>query len=1055
MTIELDPAIQAYISTFLRTDIVQAVEDAETDPQIASIFPLLCELLSQPSIEQLVDIGCGEGVVAARLFDDGIITQNKGPVYVGVDIDERLDKIQALARSRRLNRKVELINLVDFYKEWPYFAGGSIYVCRNVFHELDIEQTATLISHVCTNMTSTDVLLVQDLVTFSQSERHNSCWIPEFFERVFTDIGLSSSGVALQKTRSGNVWLTLTLRKPFHVDGSFETVRQAVINGRLAQWNAWGQPNAAGEATRRAPILEALDIDLQLAALTRQLRNAGALGLVLEPSFEKHLVVRDLGTKVDQAIASGTRPQKTIRERARFRERGEQLSPLEDFLRGDSKLALVSGGAGIGKTSLVEHLLANRSYAKSNIVMNGVRHNELWSFLESFLSQAGVRISPEVFSVISSLEWGLVAEPVVRLVRALAPDTIIFVDDFYGIIDSDGYVADAGLFRLLKAILETKGAKLIIGNRSNQIPGQLATISAPAPVVHVHLGRYARNQTVENILDDHFDRSATGLAEYPSRLLDAIDRHPLMAALAAEILRKNGSAMLDDERFLADLEGKLRDALWRRLIDDQSRPAVEACANLRIAVPRRLLTNLVPDRSVDAAVSDAALYEIFDPRWERLVAALTLFRANNIKTSADEAVTTGSIDHNLISELYLHTYRHDDDPKWIRESYFHKMLASAANGTEIAARYGQYYYSELINSADYAFKRKRDHELALQLYDAAAGIRELPEGARMHRASCLIRINKRQEGEREFELLIDKYANNRNMKTSLVDALIFVRDYTAALEALDEYALSPDESDWIAGQWGRCYLGLGRYSDAEKMFRKQLAKPTASADVYVTLAKALQHQGAIPEAVAILRQGHRRWKESNSILATLGSNLERLREDDDALSILEPLFASSPEYTQAGLALVKLYVRKGNFGEARATTKTAKKYAHPRESLLVSAMEAEVLIGEGRPDLAVAALRSLQMTDESGLGVLVEAYYHWALSKPHGAEQATIANEALATPVAASLKRNAPVLMNRARLAILAKNKTAFDQAMSALRSSKMPSEEIRTLQEKWRLANT
>lgn len=1050
MTTELDPAIQAYISTFLRTDIVQAIEEAEIDPQIASIFPLLCELLSSNPIEQVVDIGCGEGIIAARLFDDGIITANKGPVYVGIDTDHQLDKLQTLARSKKVNRKVDLINLPEFYKEWPALSGNSLYICRNVLHELDIEETSRLLSHVCSNMKTGDVLVVQDLVTFSRSERHNSCWIPEFLARVFESIGLDSPGVVLQKTRSGNVWLTLTLRKTKAVDGTLGSVRRAVVDGRLAQWHAWGQPNAAGEATRRSPTLEALDIDLQLAALTRQLRNAGALGLSLEPAFEKHLVVRDLGTKVDHIIASGVRPQKNIRERTRFRERGEQLSPLEDFLRGEGKLAVVSGGAGIGKTSLVEHLLANRSYSKSNIILNGARHNELWSFLESFLSQAGVRISPEIFSVISSLEWSLVAEPVTRLIRHMAPDTIIFIDDFYGIVDSGGYVGDAGLFRLLKVVLETKGAKLIIGNRSNQIPAQLSSVSAPSPITHVHLGRYARNQTVENILDDHFDRSATGLAEYPSRLLDAIDRHPLMASLAAEILKKNGSAMLGDERFLSDLEGKLRDALWRRLIDDQSRPAVEACANLRIPVPRRLLTNLVPDASVDAALSDAALYETFDSRWDKLVAALTLFRANNIKTSADEAVTTGSIDHNEISELYLHTYRHDDDPKWIRESYFHKMLGSASDGTAIAARYGQYYYSELINSADYAFKRKRDHELALQLYDAASGIKELPEGARMHRASCLIRINKREEGEREFEILVERYASNRNVKTSLVDALIFVRDYAAALEVLNEYALSPDDSDWIAGQWGRCYLGLGRYAEAERMFRKQLAKPTASADVYVALARALQHQGAIPDAVAILRQGHRRWQESNSILATLGSNLERLREDDEALAILEPLFSAAPEYTQAGLALVKLYVRKGSFVDARSTTRMAKKYAHSRESLLISAMEAEVLIGEGRPDLAVVALRNVQMTDESGLGVLVEAYYHWALSKPHGVEQTSIANEALATPVAASLKRNAPVLMNRARLAILARNQSAFDQAISALRSSKMPPEEVRTLQEKW-----
>ena len=222
---------------------------------------------------------------------------------------------------------------------------------------------------------------------------------------------------------------------------------------------------------------------------------------------------------------------------------------------------------------------------------------------------------------------------------------------------------------------------MILLGRFNFLPRSLQQSAARHQSI-VRIGLFATDVTVVNILDDYFDRATARLPDYPARLINAIDRHPLIASLVGQILRKRGPNIFENERFFLEIEQRLRDDLWNRLIDADTRPAVLAASQLRIATPPFVLEQLSSLESVHSALDNSVLYKLPDNRWRELVSTLGVFRVHRIESDADQELIAGEdpTDHGRIADLYWSVYREDDDPKWIRESYFHRMAAAELLG---------------------------------------------------------------------------------------------------------------------------------------------------------------------------------------------------------------------------------------------------------------------------------------------------------------------------------------------------------------------------------------
>ncbi len=1045
-------AVTRYVRTYLEPAPVQPSESADTDPQLATIMLHILDWMRRAANGGvIIDVGCGRGTLLQRLIDDANFSAATGWLYVPIDTDQHLDEVQRLARKAKIGRRVESMGFQQFYSEWPVLGSPQLVFCRNVFHELTIPQTSTLLRHVAANLRQGDLFICQDLITFPEGERHNAAWTPDELVNTIREHGLSEISCLPQRSRSGAAWFNILAGCPPGGAPSLseEDSLRSVVDSRHQQWAVWSHLDelCADKGQQFPKILNVVDLDVQLAALTRQLREARVF-VDLDAAVSKRLRSRGIAKLIGAFVAGDTLLRPEVSARGRLRERGEQLDALEQFLRGESPLAVLSGGVGTGKSMLAEHLLSTRSYDKSPVILIATPSMDVWSMLESLFSQLGLRLRPEVLAVLDNLTWESIEVPLRQFVNQFGSRMILFVDNFDVLLDSNGAIQNAEVAKALSIVVRARGAKVLLAQRGPRLVEALLEASGDLNPTVVRLGRYATDQTVVNILDDRFDRSSARVDAYPESLLRAIDRHPLAAMLCAEILHRQGSGVLDDSTFLAEVRHRLHQELWGRLVDSSSFEAMGVATQLRTAVPRSMLEGLSTRASVLSGLASSALYVQKDRCWEELVAALAVLRRRTMDDAAE--VSEEASQHRDIADHYLAIYRRDDDPKWIRESYFHRMLAGAGSMAST------YYVGELVASAEYCFVHKRDFKEALELYEAATRFVDLPEAAQMHRASCHIRIGDRAVGEAEFAKLVVRYPGNKGMRTSFVDALLFVQDYAGARRRLEDLGLLPDQSDWVAGQWGRAFLGLNQYSRAEAMFRKQLAaQGLPTAQVFLNLARVLQYQGAAAEALAVLEQARQMHPSDQAILVAVGAALERLRRDDDSLAILEPLFELQPFRTPAALSIIKILGRRRETQRARRVFERACKHSDETTDGLLLVAEAELLKAENRPEAAIRLLVDSQNKDQHTVGMLLECWFHLAKGKSVPAERTRIAKEALADQVPDALLSNVPIIVNRGRLAALVGDEALFGALIAELRATRAESFEVVALDRLWKEHNT
>lgn len=1033
--------VQRYIQTYLEPAPVQEPADAGTDPQLGTILTTLLEEIAKSPEGALFDIGCGKGTLLARLADCSEFTSSNW-VYVAVDFEEMLNEVHVIARQKKLSRRVELLNLDDFYQEWPDLPQTRIYFCRNVLHELTIEQTANLLQRIKKARLNEDLVLLQDLMNFQEGERHNACWSPDELALCIEAHGLGDARMIPFKSKSGALWFNCLVRGPIGPSICHDQSIASVVSARQQQWDMWGdlERKSVQSNAPEVEVVRVLDLDVQYAALTRQLRDAGQ-NLEFDKAVGKKLRKKSLIGVVDQFISNGQLKKNPIADTVNFRERGEQLNGAEDFLRGSANLAIVVGGAGIGKTTFVRHLLSRRAYEKSPVLVNHDALTDIWSFVEVVFSQLGLNLPVDVLSALKSTGWAGLEPSWKKFVEAFAGRLILFIDDFHLALDSNGNLADKDLEVAIGLLVRAASSKVIVAQNlrapSNVVEGAWSQLNP----FTVQLHRFASDNTVVNVLDDRVDRNSLGIADYPRPLLLAISRHPLAARLAADVLRTKGAGVLDEERFLLELEEHLFVELWARLVNDASSVGVDIAVHLRIPVPQKSLELLSSKDSVEAGLASSALVTTFDRRWSALVSALDLFRRRMRPDTAASEV------HGEIADEYVSLYREDDDPKWIRESYFHRLLSS----NTLQPLLGAYYFRELVGSANYCF-RIRLHDRALELFNLAASVGNLTEDALMHRASCMVRTGERPEGDNEFSRLFNLYPSARGMRLSYIAALIWIRKFDEALEKFEGLGLN-DQDIYAAGLLGRIYLGLHDYAEAEVLLRRVIGSTKLPhVRAYIDLARALQYQGAVEEERKVLAKALQHYSGNPELLAMDGGALQRSGKPDDAVDLLQPLFDLYPDQTNAAMTLIKIYGRRPEtLYKARKVLEKALRASENKSDPILITMEAEVLKSEGRAVAAVQLLTAkTSLDDQHALGMYFECIYHSLSDQPRQVAKMQAA-AALKIPIDRLLTKNIPLQVNRARLAVLADDYTVFQTLYDQLNESRTERFELDALNRLWR----
>lgn len=231
----------AYLGNYGEIESIQPASAAAFDSQLKNLSLSLATKIAGASAGAVLDIGCGEGILLKRLIEIDSFNSNKEWIYFGIDFPKNTKQVMQLAVDLQVHRRADTCSIDEFFTQWPQVDRAPrpyILVARNVFHELDIDQTAKLLHHVVQHLDQNDLIIVQDIQVFPVSERGNACWLPQNFSALLSSIGFQTTFVD-EPTAKGNRWFTLIGTRRPEKTLPVDAVLAAVIAERKKQYDYW------------------------------------------------------------------------------------------------------------------------------------------------------------------------------------------------------------------------------------------------------------------------------------------------------------------------------------------------------------------------------------------------------------------------------------------------------------------------------------------------------------------------------------------------------------------------------------------------------------------------------------------------------------------------------------------------------------------------------------------------------------------------------------------------------------------------------------------------
>jgi len=1021
--------LHQFLKNYGHPEEMQCPDVANYDTQIKNFSVSLSAIIDKTIEGTVVDVGSGKGILLKRLTSIDSFQNKCGWNYLAIDVPENLSDIIKNAVDLGIHKRVDALPLSDLEIErqsysLKTFPRPFIFVCRNVLHELAIAETATLLCNISAAALQGESFFLQDLQKFPAAERGNACWQPSLLKDVIINSGFSASFTE-EPTTNGNQWFTFLAKRNESTNIPHDRILQSVIKNRTEQYYLWKNQNEIlpGDIGKRDKVA-LIDFDLQVAALQNQLDFAKAPGISAPTKQEQtHVTIATLKQQLERFDCSVQFAPISTRILDGFRDRANSQDALETFLLSSKRLTIIHGGPFMGKSVLVSEVLHRRAHHRKTVFFDITFSTTVWSILEQYLTQIGIQITYDLIQRFCDIEYSHVHSIFVDFFGKVASTSILIFDHFERLLDPNGLVQDNEIQELLTDLTNHLEAKVIVTTRSDP---NLHFLPVPVEVDYDQppIGRFPKGEHIRNVLDDYVDRAKLHISEYPANLIDAIDRVPYLASIAGKIIQLQGSPAIQDEAFLDLLRNRLRDELYQRVITEESKQAVEIVELVRGPIPRNMLIELASSRSVLEAEKLGLIYYVNDNARNDLVSGIVVLH-NRLKDEDIEeidptAVKGNPLDlkHKLIAESYQRLYRYDNDPRWIRECYFHKLAAGDPSDIE---QFGTVYRGELFWAGNYWFKRHFNYDAALAAFLAAQKLGLSSYELDLRIAGCLFRVNRIKDGEKYYNDLILRFPEARGLKTSFIDSYLAINEHKRALAKLEEFGFTITTSEWVAHEYGRAYLGLHDYQGAISAFEAEL-KTTDRAITYLELAASYKRMGNRDDVGRVLNKALNRYPNHFRILVRYSAHLIQVGETkgmDDAEQILIRLLDKSPGSGRVLQQLCKLYRIQHKVDKARKLLDEQNIRIYPEH--YKSPIFVEVLMAEERWEDALNELANVDPSDVHLVGQKKMVYFSWAVST-NRYEAIEIAQQGLDIRMDSSLLSNVPLLVTHARLANLANN---------------------------------
>ena len=912
-----------FISGYEYQEQPQSIEEIQGDLQLAGLSTVLNSIISKIREVNVLDLGCGKGILIAKLNELGVFQKYPRLNYIGFDKNEYLVDSFKVASELQLLEKVKLLTLQDNWDD--HVNKNSIIVIRNVLHELVVSDSAKLIYKICHKLPNKAMFILQDMTTLPVAEKGKAGWLGVHLQNIFNNAGFETV-LTEDKSKSGVDIFLLEGVKNNYCGLDFREIYNLLLSARKDQLELllYKYKELEENQENKFPILRLThDITAISYQIGEESKNDEDIENTVSSVFQLAFYnITD--ADFDTLIYSFKFPEVSW-----FQNRLKPLQSIDDFILSTKTFLLVRGGPFIGKKTLVFNAFSIKKYARLPIYINLDQGVDLIKILETVAVQLNVvrQLDSEILSRLSSLPIEKLRKEMVSTLSRFVSKSVLILDGYENIVTLNGETDNEDVSWLVNFWSSAQSSKIIILSRAKvKLPVNTFEVEFLNKFYSHEEGRFGTHQNTVRMLQslvpiDYRLHEKSEFGGFPQELISIVDNHPHFIYLASTITRNNPNFQcLSDNIFVENIKNELFDNLIRTFnLTADEKEFLKALSMLRNPFPLKLISLASSSQSLAKTFLEKGLIlEHFSGTFRPIgfIKSISIDDLMNIEDAEEELTVFKDKWNNKFYETFKLLYEETSNPFYLRESYYHSTMADITSNSV-----NNYFLPELTTCANKWFEEGRYSD-SRWAYQEIQKLRQLHQKERMRFASSLVRTGKFDDGSKLYNNLFANFPKWIGSKFSYVDSLIYTNDYAeVALDFLKTEFLVEQKKAYWYHRAAKCYRQLNMKTEAYNHFDCAISLESSKDKVWIIIIEFAIYAREVgdtdKEKYLIETLAWNKLKlRTYKVIVSLGSLYERLDQLTEAEKLLKEAYKIKPSDSYCLLPLIKVLCGKNDIDYA-------------------------------------------------------------------------------------------------------------------------------------------